>query len=119
MDATLVLTESENIATILIINGRKTRTARSTVNFSVLCAGLCFPLFNTHKLTSKSFLSVDIKDMPVRLLQSAGKISTSSIITVLDFILKRINENLQKQRIHFVRVATSTLETCSTGKPPV
>jgi len=50
-----------------------------------------YPLFKTHKLTPENLLNVDIKEIPVRLLQSAGNISTSRITAFLEFILKPIS----------------------------
>ena len=41
-------------------------------------------------------MSVDIKDIPVRLLQSAGNISTSRITAFLDLILKPISTDFYK-----------------------
>jgi len=35
-----------------------------------------YPVFKTHKLTLENLLNVDIKDIPVYLLQPAGNIST-------------------------------------------
>jgi len=45
-----------------------------------------YPLFKTHKLTPENLLEVDIKEIPVRLLQSAGTISTSRITALLHFL---------------------------------
>jgi len=43
-----------------------------------------------------NLLNVDIKDIPVRLLQSAGNISTSRIIAFLEVKLKRISTEFCK-----------------------
>ena len=43
-----------------------------------------YPFFKTCKLSPENFLNVDIKDIPVRLLQSAGNISTSRITSFLE-----------------------------------
>jgi len=53
-----------------------------------------YTLFKTHKLTPESLLNVDIKEIPVRLLQSAGNISTSRITAFLKLIL--ITETYQR-----------------------
>ena len=55
-----------------------------------------YPLFKTHKLTPEILLNVDIKEIPVRLLQSAGNISTSRITAFLEFILKPISAEFWK-----------------------
>jgi len=55
-----------------------------------------YPLFKTHKLTPENLLNVDIKEMPVGLLQSAGNISTSRITAFLEFILKPISAEFCK-----------------------
>ena len=76
-----------------------------------------YPLFKTHKLTPENLLNVDIKEILVRLLQSAGNISTSRITAFLEFILKPISANFAKTaRTNFVKTAVSTLETCLCGK---
>ena len=49
-----------------------------------------YPVFKTCKLTPENLLNVDIKDIPVRLLKSAGNISTSRITAFLELILKPI-----------------------------
>ena len=46
-----------------------------------------YPLFRSHTMTPDNLLNVDIKDIPVRLLQCAGNISTSHITTFLELIL--------------------------------
>ena len=55
-----------------------------------------YPLFKTHKLSPENLLNVDIKDIPVRLLQSAGNISTSRITAFLELILKPISTDFCK-----------------------
>jgi len=55
-----------------------------------------YPLSKTHKLTPETLLNVDIKEIPVRLLQSAGNISTSRITAFLEFILKPISAEFCK-----------------------
>ena len=50
-----------------------------------------YPLFKTHKLTPENLLNVDIKEIPMRLLQSAGNISASGLTAFLEFILKPIS----------------------------
>ena len=55
-----------------------------------------YPLFKTHKLSPENLLNVDIKDIPVHLLKSAGNISTSQITTFLELILKLISTDFCK-----------------------
>ena len=55
-----------------------------------------YPLFKTHKRTPENLLNVDIKEIPVRLLQSVGNISTSRITAFLEFILKPISAEFCK-----------------------
>jgi len=55
-----------------------------------------YPLFKTHKLSPENLLNADIKDISVRLLQSAGNISTSRITAFLELILKPISTNFCK-----------------------
>jgi len=55
-----------------------------------------YPLFKTHKLSPENLLNVDIKDIPVRLLQSAGNMSTSRITAFLELILKPISTDFCK-----------------------
>ena len=62
-----------------------------------------YPLFKTHKLTPENWLNVDIKEIPVRLLQSAGNISTSRITAFREFILKPISaEFVKTARTNFI-----------------
>jgi len=55
-----------------------------------------YPLFKTHHLTPENLLNLDIKEIPVRLLQSAGNISTSRITEFLEFVLKPISADFCK-----------------------
>ena len=55
-----------------------------------------YPLFKTHTLCPENLLNVDIKEIPVRLLQSAGNISTSRITAFLELILEPIGTEFCK-----------------------
>ena len=55
-----------------------------------------YPLFKTHKLSLENLLNVDIKGIPVRLLQSSGNISTSRITAFLELIMKPISTDFCK-----------------------
>ena len=70
-----------------------------------------YPLFKTHKLTPENLLNVDIKEIPVCALQSAGNISTSRITAFLS-----VQNFAKTARTNFVKTAVSTLETCLCGK---
>ena len=68
-----------------------------------MCISKIFSLQHTSvRLTAfqdtqaENLLNVDIKEMPVRLLQSAGNISTSRITAFLEFILKPISAEFCK-----------------------
>jgi len=76
-----------------------------------------FPLFRTHTMTPDNLLNVDIKDIPVRFLQSAGNISTSHITAFLELILKPIIQTFAETAYtNFANTAASISYTCSTGK---
>ena len=75
-----------------------------------------YPLFKAHKSTRENLLNVDIKDMPVRLLQSARNISTSPITAFLELILKPISTNFCKNCPDEFCQDSRQLETCSFGK---
>ena len=62
----------------------------SAIYFRCNTPAYAYPLSKTHKLTPENLLNVHIKEIPVRLLQSAGNISTSRITAFLEFILKLI-----------------------------
>jgi len=46
-----------------------------------------YPLFKTHKLEPKDLQAVRAENVPVRLLQSAGSITTSQVTTFLEYLL--------------------------------
>jgi len=50
-----------------------------------------YPLFKTHKQQPNMLKNVSVFDIPVRLLQSAGDITTSKIIALLEHILQPIS----------------------------
>ena len=110
---------------LLLITGMKCKNnAYGKVNgasakyFRCNTPAYAYPLFKTHKLTPENLLNVDIKEIPVRLLLSAGNISTSRSTAFLEFILKPTTvQNFAKTaRKNFVKTAVSTLETCLCGK---
>ena len=52
--------------------------------------GYAYPLFKTHELHPDKLIEASISEIPTRLLQSAGNITTSRITTFLELILQRI-----------------------------
>ena len=72
-----------------------------------------YTLFIIHKLTPKILLNIDIYDIPVRLLQSVGNISTSRITGFPEFILKHIS--VKSAQTSFVKMSVNT-GTCAVGK---
>ena len=54
-------------------------------------AAYAYPLFKTHKLQNNILKEVDIFEIPVRLLQSAGNIPTSRITSFLEMFLNPIS----------------------------
>ena len=49
-----------------------------------------YPLFKTHKLTPDALSNVSVFDIPIRLLQSAGNITTSKITACLEHIFQLV-----------------------------
>jgi len=60
-------------------NAYRKNNGASAKYFRCNTPAYAYPLFKTHKLTPENLWNVDIKDIPVRLLQSAGNTSTSGI----------------------------------------
>ena len=58
-----------------------------------------YPLFKTHKLDQESLLSANITDISVRLLQSAGHITTSRFAAFLVHLLQSISVEFCKSTI--------------------
>jgi len=50
-----------------------------------------YPLFKTHKMKPEELATINIFNIPVRLLQSAGKITTSRVTTMIESILQPIS----------------------------
>ena len=50
-----------------------------------------YPLFKTHKVLCKRLNHTTIYDIPVRLLQSAGNITTSRVTAFIETILNPIS----------------------------
>ena len=62
--------------------------------------GYVYPLFKTHKVTPDSLNNISIFDLPTRLLQSAGNITTSKITAFLEDIYKPISIKFCKSGIN-------------------
>jgi len=93
--------DDRNTRIVVKFSGRTTRTGRSSVHQHIFfCYNTpAYQIFKTHKLSPEDLLNVDIKDIPVRLLQYAGNINTSRITTFLEFILKPISGDFCKKRL--------------------
>ena len=63
-----------------------------------------YPLFKTHKLDESRLNEVGIEDLPTRLLQSAGHITTSRVTSFLESLLNPISKTL----MNFVGIANHT-----------
>ena len=92
--------------------------------FSSNRPGYAYPLFKTHKLTPDALSNVSVFDIPIRLLQSAGNITTSKITAFLEHIFQpisikfcqfKINEYCRdsKQYLHEVAEWKTTVDNNS------
>ena len=66
-------------------------SGNSTKYFSDLVTAYACPLFKTHKLDQESLLFANITNIPVRLLQSAGHITTSRFTVFLEHLLQPVS----------------------------
>ena len=69
-------------------------------NFVCNQAAYAYPLFKTHKLSNHLLKDVSIFDIPTRLLQSAGNITTSRITSFLEMFLNPISISYCKYEIN-------------------
>ena len=60
-------------------------------HFSDNSPAYAYPLFKTHKSTEEALKNASITEIPTRLLQSAGSITTSRITAFLELILQPIS----------------------------
>ena len=65
-------------------------SGNSAKYFSDLVTAYAYTLFKTHKLDQESLLSANITDIPVRLLQSAGHITTSRFTAFFEHLLQSV-----------------------------
>ena len=71
-----------------------------------------YPLLKTHKLDNQLLDSVNIMEIPVRLLQSAGSITTSRVTAFIEMILNPISVKYCKYKVdEFCKDSKSYLET--------
>ena len=59
-----------------------------------------YTLVKTHKLTNKELYTMAVTEFPVRLLQTAGDITTSRITAFLELPLNPICENVCQNSIN-------------------
>ena len=101
--------------------GYQTNPAPVAKLFSFNRPGYIYPLYKTHKLTPDAFRNVSVFDIPIRLLQSAGNITTSKIMAFLEHIFQpisirfcqfKINEYCRdsKQYLHAVAEWKTTVD---------
>ena len=69
-------------------------------NFVCDTPAYSYPLFKTHKLNPKLIETTSIFDIPVRLLQSAGNITTSRVTAFLEHILQPVSINYCKSEVN-------------------
>jgi len=59
--------------------------------FNCYKTAYAYPLFKTHKILPEELLSISVHDIPIRLLQSAGFITTSRVTAFLENLLNPIS----------------------------
>ena len=57
-------------------------------------------LFKTHKLDKSKIINAKIPDIPIRLVQSAGGITTSRVSSFLETLFKPISINFCKYKVN-------------------
>ena len=76
-----------------------------------------YPLFKTHKISPNDLLDISVFGIPVRLLQSAGFITTSRFTAYLEFLLQPISAAFCKYKFdEFCRDSKQYLEELQTWK---
>ena len=75
-------------------------SGNSAKYFSDLVTAYAYPLFKTHKLDQESLLSANITNIPVRLLQCAGHITTSRFTAFLEHLLQPVSVEFCKSTIN-------------------
>nr|CAB3263302.1 uncharacterized protein LOC108950347 [Phallusia mammillata] len=64
--------------------------------FSIYNTAYAYPLFKTHKLLQEHLHTIKAIDIPIRLLQAAGQITTSRVTAFLEYLLKPVSVNYCK-----------------------
>ena len=67
-------------------------TGPQAKHFANLETGYTYPLFKTHKLNVEQVMETNIKEIPVRLVQSSGNSFLSRITALLEFLLKPVSK---------------------------
>ena len=85
--------------------------------FSSNRPGYAYPLFKTHKLTPDALSNVSVFDIPIRLLQSAGNITTSKITAFLEHIFQPSALNfVNSKSTNIVKTASNIYTKWQSGK---
>ena len=86
---------------IKIKNGIYTKV-KSTLPQNVQCndPAYAYPLFKTHKVKNSKINKTRIFYIPVRLVQSAGKITTTKVTSFLEIIFEPISTNFCKYKVN-------------------
>ena len=86
-------------------------------NFHCTEPAYAYPLFKTHKLDKSEIVNAKIYDIPIRLVQSAGRITTSRVTSFLEMLFKPISINFCKYKINeYCKDSKSYLEELNTWK---
>ena len=59
-----------------------------------------YPLFKTRKLTEELLRRTHVTEIPVRLLQSAGQITTSRVTAMIEYILEPVAQKYCQEHIN-------------------
>ena len=86
-------------------------------NFHCTEPAYAYPLFKTHKLDKSEIINAKISDIPIRLVQSAGRITTSRVTSFLEMLFKPISIKFCKFKINeYCKDSKSYLEELNTWK---
>ena len=59
-----------------------------------------YPLFKTHKLENSKISKTRVLDIPVRLVQSAGKITTTKVTSFLELFCEPTSTILSEYKVN-------------------
>ena len=86
-------------------------------NFHCNVPAYAYPLFKTHKIDKLKIKNTPIYEIPTRLIQSAGKITTSRITSFLEMLIKPISIKFCKYEINeYCKDSKSYLEDLNNWK---